>query len=103
MNAWFVSVTDWGYPDNWGDYVHGETASKAKAMFWREWSQEAGEWTNLRARRVPEFDDRPFTEEEILALYDDLDFYDPSFDSWEKPEEWHPICDCEICKAAKND
>jgi len=80
MKAWFVWA---GEPySEWGDYVHGETPGKAKAMFWREWHGEC-EWIDLRPIRAPEFDDKPITGDIILLVsgYDD----------------WFPICKCELC------
>ena len=75
MKAWFVWVGD-----EWGDYVHGETASKAKSMFWKSWSSEAEEWINLRPRRIPYLDDVPITPESIDETL------------------WDIICDCPICE-----
>ena len=80
MKAWFVMVGD-----DWGEYVHGETASKAKSMFWKSWSYEAEEWIYLRAYRVPELDDIPITTKNINNIREDN-------------ELWHPICDCPICE-----
>ena len=80
MKAWFVWVGD-----EWGDYVHGETASKAKSMFWKSWSSEADEWTNLCPVRMPELDGIPITAANISTVSEDN-------------ELWYSICDCEICK-----
>ena len=82
MKAWFVWVGD-----EWGDYVHGETAAKAKAIFWEKWAWEADEWIYLRAVRCPEFDDIPITQEVITSH------------NGEETTWWYPICDCEICDA----
>ncbi len=78
MKAWFV----WA-DDDWGDYVHGETASKAKSMFWSTWNGET-EWIHLRPFRVPELDNKLFTPESV-GIPDDN-------------ELWYSICDCEICE-----
>ena len=86
MKAWFVWVGTPYY--DWGDYVHGETASKAKSMFWKEWSYEADEWTRLRPIRCPEFDDKPITGKAIYEFTDD-------------DSVWYPICKCGICKGEK--
>ena len=80
MKAWFVWVGD-----EWGDYVHGETAAKAKAIFWEKWAWEADERIYLRAVRCPELDNIPITRESISEINDD--------------KMWYPICDCEICDA----
>ena len=76
MKAWFVWVGD-----EWGDYVHGETASKAKAMFMTVWHGES-EWVELRPLRFKELDDIPINKETLTKL-GVLGFY--------------PICDCELC------
>ena len=62
MKAWFV----WA-DDDWGDYVHGNNATEAKSMFWREWSSET-EWIYLRPIRYPQLDDVSITEESILEV-----------------------------------
>jgi len=87
MKAWFV----W-YGDDWGDYVHGETRSKAKSMFMKTWSPECDSegWIFLRALRYPRLDDIPITNESILDGYDEAERNEYS--------HWLPICDCEICK-----
>lgn len=85
MKAWWI----W-FDDEWGDYVHGETVSKAKAMFWATWSWEADEWIRLRAKRVPRLDDKPITMEAIL----EVDHYSEG----DLLHVWYPICTCEICK-----
>lgn len=90
MKAWFVWVGD-----EWGDFVHGESAGKAKSMFWKEWAQEADEWINLRPIRVPELDNVPLTSDVILKHLKDNGI------KWEDVEDygnWWPICDCEVCQ-----
>jgi len=82
MKAYFI----WSDNDyQWGDFAHGETASKAKAMFWKKWSYEVEEYIYLRAKRVPELDNKPFTADNIIAATD--------------LEDWNlnPTCSCEIC------
>lgn len=87
MKAWFV----W-YGDDWGDYVHAETATKAKSRFYEEWSPEfdAEGWIYLRPFRYPRLDDVPITNESILEGYDEHEREEYKF--------WVPICDCEICQ-----
>jgi hypothetical protein len=88
MKAWFV----WGSPDyDWGDYVHGETRGKAKAMFWKEWSFETDEWIHMRVSRCPALDDIPITSDNIKKRTNA--YMDEPKEYW----YWHPICDCEIC------
>lgn len=85
MKAWFVWVDD-----EWGDYVHGETANKAKSMFWNQWGLEADEWIQLRPIRYPRLDNVPITSESILEGYDE--------DQREEYGGWKPICECRLCK-----
>lgn len=90
MKAWFV------YANNdyeWGDFVHGETVSQAKSMFWRSWGIET-EWIDLRVRRIPSLDDTPLTSETICKYLDDIDFMYEG----EQITRWHPICNCKTCK-----
>ena len=84
MKAWFVWCGD-----DWGDYVHGDTQAQAKSMFMMSWGGIECEWIYLRTIRSPRLDNRPITEENILEIYNDDDYYIDS---------WHPICECEICR-----
>lgn len=81
MKAWFVWA---GEPYmEWGDYVHGETPGKAKAMFMKAWHTEV-EWNDLHPHRYPALDDKPITYQNI-------------FESGQTCDRWVPICECEIC------
>ena len=82
MKAWFVWAGEPYF--TWGDYVHAETASKAKAEFMKHWYGET-EWIYLRPHRCPELDDKPITAENIKII---------------NPENntWFPICKCELCR-----
>ena len=80
MKAWFVWASE-----EWGDYVHGATASKAKAMFWKTWSYETEEWIYMRAIRVRDLDNIPITSKSIASVSI-------------VPDDWDSICDCEICE-----
>ena len=91
MKCYFVWVGDPGY--DWGDFVHGVSASKAKAMFWKIWSYEAEDYTWLRPIRVPELDNIPITEENIIKyLRDEEVLYEG-----ESIDEWIPECKCSLC------
>ena len=82
MKAWFV----WSNPYyEWGDYVHGETVSKAKSMFWKAWSYETEEWINMRCQRIPELDNIPLTSDNIETIIGD------EFDRWKS------CCECFLC------
>jgi len=81
MKAWWVSVGD-----EWGDFVHAETRSKAKSMFWNKWSWEADEWIYLRALREPKLDNKPLTAKNIQTAIGG----DGLYESY--------TCNCELCK-----
>jgi hypothetical protein len=84
MKAWFVYCN----PDHeWGDLVHGETATDAKKEFWASWHVEAGDWLSLRPIRKPKFDNIPITTDSVRDA------------GWiANDEEWIPGCRCKICK-----
>ena len=91
MKGYYVWVGDPGY--DWGDFTHGETASKAKARFWKSWSYEAEDYLYLRPIRVPFFDNKPITEESVLEYLKgeiDKETGDPF-------TEWLPSCKCPLC------
>jgi len=88
MKGYFIWVGD-----EWGDYVHGETASKAKSMMWSEWSFMIESWIDMRPIRIPAFDNKPITEKTIIE-YCALNQYE--FEG-EPIDEWTPICECKIC------
>ena len=94
MKAYFVWIMD-----EWGDFVHGETAGKAKSMFWQEWAQEADEWINMRPIRVSALDDVPLTRQNIK----EYQLSRGHSYMGEEYTEWWPICDCPICKGNSND
>lgn len=72
--AYFVWAGDPGL--DWGDHFHAESASKAKAKFWKVWSYEVEDYTCLRPIRCPMYDNGPFPD-----------------DFW--------TCDCEVCGGDK--
>lgn len=90
--AWFVWVGD-----EWGDYVHAETATKAKSMFWQEWASEAEEWIWLGPIRCQWLDGIPITPQNIaLGLTrEEIDEFGVML--------WAPICTCQICKGGGDD
>ena len=87
MKAWFVWIGE-----EWGDWVHGETATEAKTMFWNWWGTEAEEWIRMQPIRYPRFDGVPITRESIAEGLTKQQIY-----------EWgikhrDLICRCDICK-----
>ena len=75
----------WGMFKNmdWGDIIHGETATEAKKRFYSVWHTEGGEYIDVRVYREKHFDDIPITRQTVNDY---------------RGEEWHTICDCELCK-----
>ena len=82
MKAWFVWIDD-----EWGDYVHGNTAGQAKSMFLRAWNTDVDDFCSLRPMRVPDLDDKPLTAETISAIREEND-----------PWNEHIICRCKLCE-----
>ena len=90
MKAYFVWIGE-----EWGDWVHGETVTEAKKMFWKHWSDIVENWTEMRPIRNPKLDNIPITRENLFALF-----------TPEEIEEWDIkirdlICTCEICEMYK--
>ena len=81
MKGWFVWCGD-----EWGDFVHGKTASEAKTMMWKEWCDEIDEWIFMRPTRFPKFDNVPITQKIIDRHYATEDY------------KWMPICTCPLCR-----
>ena len=87
--------------DEWCVLVHGETAGKAKARFMRvqpdPWFDKSM-WTEIRLKRIPGCDDKPFTFENCQAA----GFYYLDEDGESSLEsEFYNYCDCPICKEQK--
>ena len=91
MKAWFVWVGE-----EWGDWVHGETATEAKKMFWKWWASEAEEWIRLDPIRCHWLDDIPITRENIS-----LNLSQGEIDECEIKYR-DLICTCEICQGNDN-
>lgn len=94
MKAWWVSV-DY----EWGDFVHAETASKAKSIMWGEFGGwEIEEWTWMRAKRAYGLDDKPLTDENIRAYLESTLADDDEVSVNEGWFPWFSCCRCEICR-----
>lgn len=89
--GWFVWIGD-----EWGDWVHGSTATEAKKRFWAWWSIEADEWINMQPIRCPRFDGVPITRESLAEAFTHSQVYE-----WGIMQR-DLICDCKICKEANN-
>ena len=82
----------------WCILVHGETRGKAKSQFVHcdpSSDYERSLWTEIRLRRLPRQDDKPFTYENAASA----GFH--YFDDWDGEalprEEFTNYCDCKIC------
>jgi hypothetical protein len=92
LKAWFVWCGE-----EWGDWVHGETATKAKSMFWDFWGGVVEEWIDMQPIRYSRLDGIPINRKNISAGLTEYEI-----------EEWginyrDLICKCEICKKAVED
>ncbi len=92
MKAWWAAETD-----DWGFYVHGETANQAKARAFRCEPSDFWEYLEIRVRRVPKMDGQPFTFERLGAA----GFTVTEEDGEPASEDAYAnFCDCELCAAA---
>jgi hypothetical protein len=88
--------------DEWGEYVHADTASHAKAAMWQHWGSDAGEWIDLRAQRLKWFDDKPITSETVREYIEQMKIPEEEYQEfWNTETIWYPICKCELCKKVK--
>ena len=87
MKAWFVWIGD-----EWGDWVHGSTATEAKTMFWNFWGDIAEEWIYLQPIRCPRLDGIPITRENIAIGFSPYEIDEYGI------KHRDLICKCEICK-----
>ena len=92
MKAWWAAETD-----DWGFYVHGETASQAKARAFRCEPSDFWEYLEIRVRRVPEMDGTPFAFERLVAAGFTMAEEDGEPAS---ADDYANFCDCELCAAA---
>jgi len=82
----------------WCDLVHGETHGKAKSNFlrWNPGTNDPGDYTMIRLRRIPGLDDKPFTFENAKQAgftYQEEGDEEPS------PSDFINDCQCEVCQA----
>jgi hypothetical protein len=73
--------------DDWCDFVHTTSASKARILFLREYGG-LGEFIDVRAKREPLLDDIPLTGKNIVAA---------GYNSeWASGHSY--ACKCIVCK-----
>ena len=85
--GWQVGPFDW----EWVGIVHAPTRGKAK----QKMIVEIGDYLDIRAKRLPQFDDKPVTEETLAEMgwYGDGEYdFDPD------PDSYIFGCYCEICR-----
>lgn len=84
--------------EDWCMLIHGETRSKAKYRFSRcdpSCSYDHSMWTEIRLKRIPEWDDKPFDDcPEIREL-----FIPEGYTKDEEPiySYYYNDCNCDIC------
>jgi hypothetical protein len=85
--AWRVGPPDF----EWVGIVHAPTRGKAK----QKAVIEVGDYLDVRARRLPQFDNAPVTEEALLKMgWSDPEYPDHPLD----PQGYTFLCGCEICR-----
>ncbi len=98
MKAWRVYLVD--DPDV-GVWVHAETRGQAKsAALWFDWFSDH-DWDTylyLRAKQVPELDDKPLTMANLKAIGSFLVDYDEESEP-STEADWPIECRCEMCQA----
>ena len=94
MKAWIVS--DW--TGEWYSLFHASTAGRAKLRAMAEYSIDC-EYIDMRAKRLPEMDDKPFTWADCKAA--GFEYFDEG-DFPYKPSDFHNDCCCDICKGIDN-
>lgn len=92
MKAWIV-YTNQGMEEGI-TLLHAETAGKAKFMG-MPYTLSDFEFTEMRAKRLKIFDDKPFTLEAVKEA--DI-YYDPE-DGTTLEQWWIRDCQCELCKS----
>jgi hypothetical protein len=92
MKAWIVS--DFSY--EWVGLFHADTAGQAKLRALEEYGIDC-DYIDMRARRFPKLDDRPFTYEDCKdAGFEYTDEGEPV-----NSETFRNDCPCDICKGVK--
>ena len=77
------------YDCEWAAIVHAPTRGKAKQKV----IMEVGGYMDVRARRLPQFDNEPVTLEALLTMGWNDEGDDPI------PHHYTDFCGCEICHA----
>lgn len=92
--AWIVGIGD---ASGWDDYVmlfHADTCGKAKAIF-LSFGYASNDYTDIRAIRLPELDDVPFTAESVSKAGFTF-YYDEMTPIGDAP--FINDCRCDICR-----
>jgi hypothetical protein len=87
------------FNDDWQMLVHGETRGKAKSNFikWNPESSDDDMWVLIRLRRLPEWDDKPFTDcQEMRQLFTPYEYNDKGDGIYNEP--FTNDCLCELCR-----
>lgn len=84
------------HDDEWCLLVHGRTRGEAKARFDRVEPSGWAVFTEIRLRRLPCLDDKPFTYDVCLEagwMYEDIDTGEEL-----RREDFYNECDCPVCR-----
>ena len=86
--------------EEWSILVHGETRGKAKFQFVRcepSGNYDSSMWNEIRLRRLPRQDDKPFTYENSKAAGFEY-WYDEESDIILPEDDFINFCDCPVCR-----
>lgn len=94
MKAWQVGEASliWRIFTDWTILIHANTREQARKIARDVWpEQHTPDYINIRAIRVPEVDNKPFTYENLPdGLFKDDEEYPLK-------DYWYNFCACEIC------
>lgn len=77
---------------DWATLVHGKTSGEAKMRF-KNMGLDDGDFIDVRVRRIPELDDKPFTYANVPGNFIPLDD-----DGETIPEkDYRNECNCPLC------
>jgi len=95
MKAWQVGEVSfvWRIFNDWTLLIHANTREQARNIAIEVWPElSKPNYIDVRAIRVPELDDKPFTHENLPdGLFKDDEEYSLK-------DYWVNFCNCEVCK-----
>jgi hypothetical protein len=75
---------------DWADFFHAQDVQEVRRIFWLEWAHcDGGEFIDIRARRVPDLDNKPLTGKNISE--------EQGYSDWDEVD--YSSCRCQLCKS----